>query len=130
MKTIPKNLESLSFKQLTEFEARIARAKVVQYEAAQSKLSTMQAQLQQKLAKMAADLGVPATAIPVLNAAPAANGNGNGHRKPRKAKAAKVAIKYRDPANPENTWSGRGRMAGWLASKVKQGAKAETYLVR
>ena len=27
------------------------------------------------------------------------------------------------------TWSGRGRMAGWLAAKVKGGEKAAKYLV-
>jgi DNA-binding protein H-NS len=40
-----------------------------------------------------------------------------------------VAAKYRD-AKSGQTWSGRGRMAAWLAAKVKAGEKAAKYLVR
>jgi DNA-binding protein H-NS len=36
-------------------------------------------------------------------------------------------VKYRDPKTGE-TWSGRGRMARWLADKVKAGEKPEKYL--
>ena len=35
---------------------------------------------------------------------------------------AKVAPKYRDPANASNTWSGRGRMPQWVAALQAQGA--------
>jgi DNA-binding protein H-NS len=42
----------------------------------------------------------------------------------------KVAVKYRDPKNPENTWTGRGRMPRWLASAIKGGkAKKEDFLI-
>jgi len=50
-----------------------------------------------------------------------------GRKKLRKAKA--VASKYRDPKSGE-TWSGRGRMARWLAAKVKAGEKVAKYLIR
>src|SRR5262245_17206356 len=41
-----------------------------------------------------------------------------------------VAIKYRDPKNPENTWTGRGRMPRWLAAATKSGkAKKESFLI-
>jgi DNA-binding protein H-NS len=40
----------------------------------------------------------------------------------------KAAIKYRNPKSGE-TWSGRGRMARWLADKVKAGEKQDNYLV-
>jgi DNA-binding protein H-NS len=46
----------------------------------------------------------------------------------RKRKVAAVKVKYRNKATGE-TWSGRGRMAGWLAAKVKGGEKAAKYLV-
>lgn len=49
------------------------------------------------------------------------NGNGGAHK-------ARVAAKYRDPKTGD-TWSGRGRMAGWLAAKVKAGQKAEKFLI-
>ena len=50
----------------------------------------------------------------------------------RRRKAKKVSparVKYRNKVTGE-TWSGRGRMARWLAAKVKAGEKAAKYLVR
>jgi DNA-binding protein H-NS len=42
----------------------------------------------------------------------------------------KVAVKYRDPKNPANTWTGRGRMPRWLTAATKGGkAKKEDFLV-
>lgn len=38
-----------------------------------------------------------------------------------------VAVKYRDPETGE-TWSGRGRMASWLADRVRAGAKLDDFL--
>ena len=35
-----------------------------------------------------------------------------------------MKVKYRDPKSGD-TWSGRGRMARWLAEKVKAGEKAD-----
>ena len=58
------------------------------------------------------------------------NGSSNGHvEKPAKRakKKARVTVKYRDPKSG-GTWSGRGRMASWLAEKVKSGEKVEKYL--
>jgi DNA-binding protein H-NS len=41
-----------------------------------------------------------------------------------------VAAKYRDPKNPENTWTGRGRMPRWMAAATKGGkAKKEDFLI-
>lgn len=45
-------------------------------------------------------------------------------------KAGKVAIKYRDPENPMNTWTGRGRMPRWMAAATKKrGVKKEDFLI-
>jgi DNA-binding protein H-NS len=63
----------------------------------------------------------------------ALNGNGapiNGKRKYiRRKAAAAIQAKYRDPKSGE-TWSGRGRMASWLAAKLKAGEKASRYLIK
>ncbi len=41
-----------------------------------------------------------------------------------------VAVKFRDPKNPENTWTGRGRMPRWLVAATKAGkAKKEDFLI-
>jgi DNA-binding protein H-NS len=43
-------------------------------------------------------------------------------------KTGTVAPKYRDPSNPANTWTGRGRVASWLADYEKAGRKREEFL--
>ena len=47
----------------------------------------------------------------------------------KKSKASSVSVKYRNPVTGE-TWSGRGRMASWLAAKQKSGEKITRYLVK
>jgi DNA-binding protein H-NS len=48
----------------------------------------------------------------------------------RKGKGGTVAPKYRDPKNPENTWTGRGRMPRWMAAATKGNkAKKDDYLI-
>jgi DNA-binding protein H-NS len=39
-----------------------------------------------------------------------------------------AAPRYVDAASGQS-WSGRGRMAGWLAEKIKAGAKKEDFLI-
>jgi len=46
---------------------------------------------------------------------------------PEKAAAHAVAPKYRDPETGE-TWSGRGRMATWLADRIKAGGRLDDFL--
>jgi DNA-binding protein H-NS len=49
--------------------------------------------------------------------------------KARKGKGS-VASKYRDTKNPENTWTGRGRMPRWMVAATKGGkAKKEDFLI-
>lgn len=56
---------------------------------------------------------------------------------PKKARKAakgrstgKVAPKYRNPANPKDTWTGRGRQPRWLAAEVAAGRKVEEFLIK
>lgn len=44
-------------------------------------------------------------------------------------KLGKVAPKYRNPANPAETWSGRGKHPRWLVAQVAQGKKVEDFLI-
>ena len=47
----------------------------------------------------------------------------------RKGKGT-VAVKYRDPKNRANTWTGRGRMPRWMAAATKGGkAKKDDFLI-
>lgn len=42
---------------------------------------------------------------------------------------AKVAPKYRNPNNPEETWSGRGRAPGWMATHLQAGGKKDDLAI-
>ena len=50
--------------------------------------------------------------------------NGKGNKK-----KAPVAAKYSDPANPDNTWSGRGRKPKWLAVALENGDSIENFAI-
>ncbi|NZA27068.1 H-NS histone family protein [Luteimonas sp. SJ-92] len=45
-------------------------------------------------------------------------------------KLGKVAPKYRNPANKNETWTGRGKQPRWLAAQVKKGKKPEDFLIK
>ncbi len=45
-------------------------------------------------------------------------------------KLGKVAPKYRNPANRQETWSGRGKQPRWLAALTAKGKKAEDFLIK
>lgn len=44
-------------------------------------------------------------------------------------KVNKVAIKYRDPDNAENTWTGRGVMPKWLRALLNEGRERSEFEV-
>ena len=47
----------------------------------------------------------------------------------QKRDATSVKPLYQDPNNPENTWSGRGRAARWLADYEAQGRSRDEFRV-
>lgn len=49
-------------------------------------------------------------------------GRGNKTRKP-------VAVKYRDPSDASNTWTGRGRKPKWIEAKLAAGHTLESLAV-
>ena len=55
-----------------------------------------------------------------------------GGRTPKARRAgatgAPVAPKYRNPANPEQTWSGRGKRPNWFNDALKAGKKEKDLL--
>lgn len=50
-------------------------------------------------------------------------------RKPSKMAGSKVAPKYRNPANENETWSGRGKQPRWLAAYTGQGRALEEFRI-
>ncbi|MGV7215791.1 H-NS histone family protein [Bradyrhizobium sp. UFLA05-112] len=40
-----------------------------------------------------------------------------------------VRPKYRNPKNPAQTWSGRGRLPRWLSPQIRAGRKLDDFLI-
>ncbi|KAF1716582.1 nucleoid protein H-NS [Pseudoxanthomonas wuyuanensis] len=66
----------------------------------------------------------------------ASNGSGRGRKAVAKPgsragrKLGKVAPKYRNPANPKETWTGRGKQPRWMAALTAKGKKPEDFLIK
>ena len=90
-------------------------------------LAAKRAELEQQLADLGLrapkKLGRPKSLKKANGAAKKANGVAR-----RNGKKSAVKAKYRD-GKTGDTWSGRGRMAGWLKSKQEAGEKIEKYLL-
>ena len=99
--------EKMSYADLVGIEQEIARLKV-------EKQTSERAALKEKLTDIAKQAGFDIQEL---------------FGKARKGKGS-VPPKYRDPKNPENTWTGRGRPPRWLAAAMKGGkAKKEDFLI-
>jgi DNA-binding protein H-NS len=44
------------------------------------------------------------------------------------SRAPKSAVKFRNPANPSETWSGRGRQPGWYKNALAKGKSSDDML--
>jgi DNA-binding protein H-NS len=102
----PSNLKKMSFAELTKMEAQIERLKV-------EKQNAERAAVREKVTAMLKQHGF------TIDELFGKRGRGKGT----------VAVKYRDPRNPANTWTGRGRMPRWMAAAVKGGSKRDDFLL-
>jgi DNA-binding protein H-NS len=103
----PSSFEAMSYAELAEMEVRIARMKI-------EKQNAERGELRQRIVAMVKEHGFELDEI-----------IGKG----RKGQGS-VAIKYRDPQNAENTWTGRGRMPRWMTAAMKGSKmKKEDFLV-
>lgn len=48
---------------------------------------------------------------------------------PALKKGGKVAVKFVNPDNRSETWTGRGRTPRWLAEKLKKGGKIDQFKI-
>lgn len=104
----PSNLEKMSYSDLAKMEAQIARLKIEKQDAERKAL-------RDKVVEMVKAHGFEISDL-----------FGRGGRKGK----GTVAIKYRDPSNSQNTWTGRGRMPRWMAAATKGGkAKKDDFLI-
>jgi DNA-binding protein H-NS len=51
-----------------------------------------------------------------------------GMQKAPSGRTSKSAAKYRNPANPSDTWSGRGRQPGWYKEAIAKGKSPDSML--
>src|SRR5262249_986037 len=102
-----KDPEKMSFKELHDLEQRIKRAKI-------SVEKRSRAEIRKKLEAVAAEAGFKIADL---------FGSRGG-------KGRKVAIKYANPSDASQTWTGRGRKPRWLAAKLKSGDKIEKFLLK
>jgi len=47
----------------------------------------------------------------------------------RGGKGRSAAVKFANPDNPVETWSGRGRQPRWLSAKLKSGSKLDDFRI-
>ena len=104
------NLKTLSFDDLLQLRDRIAKALA-------SRVKSERRELETRLARLQSFKLLPA---------PRSSSVRRGRAGRRKAK---VAPKYRNPANPSETWAGRGRQPRWLTAAVKAGKKRANFLI-
>lgn len=48
----------------------------------------------------------------------------------RRGKGKTSVAKYRNPENPSETWTGRGRKPNWLVARLGKGARMEQFEVK
>ncbi|MFM2423414.1 MAG: hypothetical protein RL291_1944 [Pseudomonadota bacterium] len=101
------NLDKMSVKDLTDLESRVRKQLTIAKERERAKIK---AEIMERLE----DTGFSMNEI--------FGGRGS-------LKGTKVAIKYRDKSNPDNTWTGRGRQPKWLAARIAKGAKLSDFAV-
>lgn len=65
--------------------------------------------------------------LPLLGSAPGRS-DGEPAEKASKARGT-VPPKYRDPSEPSNTWTGRGRKPKWVLEREAEGKTLESMLI-
>lgn len=99
-------LDEMTVAELKELGTRVDKAIA-------SRMSSERNELREKLRAMVEEAGF--TLADVV-------GNGRGKNRP-------AGAKFANPANPSETWSGRGRQPKWLSSRLKSGQSIEDFRV-
>ena len=89
------------------------------------------AQVRKKLTQLARAEGYSIEEL--FGGAPAGRGRparATAAKAPRARKGGKVPPKYRNPDNPAETWTGRGKQPRWLAAYTSKGRKPEEFLIK
>ena len=99
-------LDKLTYKELVDLQQRVAQAMV-------ERKASERTEVKRRMMELAAASGFDLAELV----------GGKGSRK-----GSKVDAKYRNPADPTQTWAGRGRQPTWLVAALKKGQKLESFL--
>ena len=105
---LPK-IDKLSYAELLELQARVV-------DTIAEKRAEEQAKVREKVAEMAAEAGLSLDEI-------ISKSGGKDRRH------GKVAIKYRNPKDPSQTWTGRGRRPAWVNEALKAGKTVDDLAI-
>jgi DNA-binding protein H-NS len=105
---MPKTLDGLT---VHELDALIVKAQAVRQETRERRRGELKMEIEGKLKAEGF------TAFEVLGAK-------------MRPKADPLPPKYADPSDPTLTWSGKGRMPGWLQAKIDGGTPLQAFLIR
>ncbi len=135
----PLDLDFLTYKQLSALSAKVyaamSRAHAKELEKRDQTIADMKAVRAAQTGAVALALGL-AKETPRL-VAPTVAANGHARPKTRATasakrpkvlkslgtapkRAMKIPVKFRDPDNPANTWTGRGRNPRWMKGRPKE----------
>jgi DNA-binding protein H-NS len=104
------NYDKMSLKELLDHETRLSRAIVA---ARRNDITNAR----KKVAAMAESLGYKMEEL------------AGTARAGKRSNGGKVAVKFRNKDNPDETWTGRGRQPKWLAAKLSKGSKLADFAV-
>jgi DNA-binding protein H-NS len=104
-------LDKMTYAELAELRDRVDAAMIAAQAAERQALRV-------EMEALAAKAGL--TVAEVLGS----NGRGGS-----KLKGSKVAVKYRNPKDASQTWTGRGRKPNWLVAALNKGQKMDSFAV-
>lgn len=102
------NIENLS---LVELQALIKNAQ----SALEEKQAGMRKEVIAQIKELAASIGVT---VEITD-----------EKKTRKSVSSSVSAKYTNPANPAETWTGRGKAPIWIKTLMNQGHNKDDFLI-
>jgi len=113
------NLSSMTLPELNKLQAQVAREIARRNDAAKRELL-------KEIKKLAEQKGVELEEIMKEAGVVPARKRGPGRRKTTAKKTGgKLPVKYRNPANPEQGWSGHGRRPQWVLDWLAAGKPLE-----
>lgn len=105
------NVDKLSLKELVQLDARLK-------EAIAAARARERDDVKRKVAELALSHG-----FSVSDLVDGRRGKTNGKRK------SQSVARYANPADPTDTWTGRGRKPNWLITRLKKGASVEEFAI-